>query len=212
MLASTFGVNPVSTLELIDGLGARNMRWTSELRADSPLARHVKRLVDSGASALFVGVESASPTQILRMQKTSRPDLYLDSLKRLLQEVSPCTSLLIKLGFLIYIGESAATMRETLDFLLSQADRISWVSVSPLFVFGGTPLDRRFEEYRRLYGASLHREGFWGSSRTYACNVSRDFSFHEGIEAARFLEKMFRRPEAFDRVFERKPQAAVARG
>jgi hypothetical protein len=138
------------------------------------------------------------------MQKTTRPDLYLAMLSSLLRDASHHPSLLIKLGFLIYIGESATTMRETIGYLMLHADLVSWVSVSPLFVFGGTALDRRFDEYHHAYGSTLHKDGFWGRSRTYACNVSRDLHFRESIEAARSIEKLFRRPEAFDRVFERK--------
>lgn len=212
MLASTFGVNLRQTLELTDGLGARGISWTSEFRADGALARHINRVADSGATALFVGVESASPTQILRMNKTTKPEVYLDSLRRLLREARSSAKLLLKLGFLIYIGETPRTLRETIGFLMEQGEHISWISVSPLFVFGGTPVDQRFPEYQRLYGASLHKEGFWGRSRTYACNVSSDFPFAESVEAARFLEKLFRRPEVFDKVFERKPAAEVHGG
>jgi hypothetical protein len=128
-----------------------------------------------------------------------------------LEAASRYPDLLLKTGLLFYIGESAETMRETMTFLLGVQTHIRWVSVSPLFVFGGTPLHRRFAEYAERYGASLHTEGFWKTSRTFPCNVSAEFDFQAMVEGARFIERIFRTPEAYDRVFTRRdtPPTAV---
>ena len=112
-------------------------------------------------------------------------------------------NLLLKVGLLLYVGERARTMRETLGFLLSVQEHVRWVSVWPLFVFGGTPLHKRFDEYAAHYGSSLHSDGFWKASRTFPCNVSPEFNFNAPVEAARFIERIFRDHTVFERVFTR---------
>ncbi|MGH3888242.1 MAG: B12-binding domain-containing radical SAM protein [Pseudonocardiaceae bacterium] len=207
LLAATFGAQVAPTLDVIRGLADRTVDWTTEVRADSLLLDHLAEISGSGASAIFIGMESASRTQLTRMDKTRNADRYLKRMATTLKTASLYPDLLLKTGLLFYIGESAETMRETMTFLLSMQDYVRWVSVSPLFVFGGTPLHRRFAEYAERYGASLHSEGFWGMSRTFPCNVSREFNFQSMIEGARFIERIFRAPEAYDRVFTRKRDA-----
>ncbi len=204
LLASTFGAQPREATRLMEGLRARGYRWTSEFRADGPFARRLKFVADCGARALFVGVESCSPEQLVRMKKTQRPGPYLERLSELVQSSREASDVLVKLGLLFYIGESRKTQRETLGWLFSHADLIRWVSVSPLFVFGGTPLEREFPQHQVEHGARLHATGFWSENRIFACHVSREFSFQDTVEAARYTEKLFRQPEAFDTVFERR--------
>ena len=209
MLAATFGVQVAQTLELMRGLGTRSVRWSTEIRADSALLDHLGEMNDSGISNLFVGMESASATQLARMDKTRRAEDYLDRMREMLVRADRYDNLLLKIGLLFYVGENQRTMRETLSFLLGSQDYIHWVSVSPLFVFGGTPLHHRFEEYAANYGSSLHEEGFWKVSRTFPCNVSKEFDFEASVEAARFIERIFRAPEAFDRVFTRADEVPI---
>lgn len=209
LLAATFGSRPAETTKLIEGLGRRGCTWTSEFRADGYFAKRLEFVADNGAKALFVGVESCSPRQLVAMNKTRQPERYLASLSELLEQSLRCPSVLVKLGLLFYVGETAGTQRETLGYLFRHIDRVRWVSVSPLFVFGGTPLERAFPSYQRDHGARLHTTGFWGDNRIYACHVSREFSFQDSVEAARYTEKLFRQPDAFDVVFERKPAAAA---
>lgn len=210
LLAATFGAQVAATLDVIRGLGARGVGWTTEVRADSALLDHLGLISESGATAIFVGMESASRTQLERMDKTRNSDRYLARMAATLKEAARYPDLLLKPGLLFYIGETAATMRETMSFMLSVQECVRWVSVSPLFVFGGTPLHRRFAEYQRDYGASLHTEGFWGTSRTFPCNVSAEFDFEAMVEGARFIERIFRRPEACQRVFTRKNERPTA--
>lgn len=210
LLAATFGAQVAATLDVIRGLGTRGVGWTTEVRADSSLLDHLGLISESGATAIFVGMESASRTQLERMDKTRNTDRYLERMAATLKEASKYPDLLLKPGLLFYIGETAATMRETMSFMLSVQEHVRWVSVSPLFVFGGTPLHQRFAEYQRDYGASLHTEGFWGKSRTFPCNVSAEFDFEAMVEGARFIERIFRRPEAYDRVFTRKNERPTA--
>jgi radical SAM superfamily enzyme YgiQ (UPF0313 family) len=203
MLAATFGVQVGETLELMSGLATRSIRWSTEIRADSKLLDHLGAMNDSGIANLFVGMESASSTQLARMDKTRKAEDYLHRMRAMLANAAQYDNLLLKIGLLLYIGESAQTMQETLGFLLSVQKHIRWVSVSPLFVFGGTPLHKHFDEYAARYGSSLHSDGFWTASRTFPCNVSPEFDFNASVEAARFIERIFREPAVFERVFTR---------
>lgn len=208
LLASTFGNDYRGTLDLIRGVARRDITWNTELRVDGPLVAHLNEIAAAGANKLFFGIESASPEQLLRMKKTTNPDKYLRRLGEVLTASRNTPDLLVKIGLLLFVGESPRTVRETLGFLHRYADDINWVSVSPLYVFEGTPLHKEFEDHRRQFGASLHDQGFWAESRTYPCNISRDYSFDEAIGTARVIEKLFRNPDAYHRVFDTKEKVA----
>lgn len=208
LLASTFGNDYRGTLELIAGIARRDITWNTELRIDGPLVAHLDEIAAAGAKKLFFGIESASPEQLLRMKKTTNPAKYLKRLGEVLTASRETPDLLVKIGLLLFVGETPRTLCETLGFLHRHADDINWVSVSPLYVFEGTPLHREFDGHRRDFGASLHDQGFWADSRTYPCNISRDYSFNEAIETARVIEKLFRNPDVYSRVFDAKDKVA----
>jgi hypothetical protein len=109
--------------------------------------------------------------------------------------------MLLKLGLMFYVGEDRATLSETWDFLESCDDNVKWVSMSPLFVFGGTPLFYRFDEYASTFGSSLHADGIWAEMRAYPVNPSSTISFDDSVNFARQVESKFRTRAAHDIVF-----------
>lgn len=201
MLASTFGSYTPDALQLIDGIGDRGLRWTTEVRGDSRLTKHLDRIAASGIEGLYFGMESASPTQLRRMDKTRDADAYLEQIRATAKWAQSYDSMLLKIGLMFYVGESESTLEETWSFLARARDDIKWVSMSPLFVFGGTPLFNRFDEYATTYGASLHTDGIWSDMRSYPVNPSADISFDASVEFARRVEATFRTRAAHDLVF-----------
>jgi radical SAM superfamily enzyme YgiQ (UPF0313 family) len=201
LLASTFGVKVSEALELVAGLGQRAVRWTTELRGDSKLTDHLDRIAASGAEGLYFGMESASPTQLRRMDKTRRAENYLTSIRKVLAGARSLDTMILKLGLMFYVGEDEDTLNETWEFLESCREDVKWVSMSPLFVFGGTPLFHRFDEYAATFGSSLHQDGIWAVMRAYPVNPSTTISFHDSLKFARRVESEFRSRAAHDIVF-----------
>lgn len=201
MLASTFGFKVRNALELVDGIGERDVRWTTELRADNPLVNHLARIAASGAEGLYFGMESASPTQLLRMDKARDAERYLEGIQQLFARSRSESAILLKIGLMAYVGEDENTLRETWQFLEACNGDVKWVSMSPLFAFGGTPLFRKFDEYSSRFGSSLHRDGLWAEMRAYPVNPSATVSFEDSVEFARSIEATFRTRAAHDLVF-----------
>ena len=201
LLASTFGSHKGQALELIDGIGQRGVRWSTEVRGDSKLTNHLDRIAASGAEGLYFGMESASPTQLRRMDKTRNADAYLAQIRRILASARGLDSMLLKIGLMFYVGEDESTLNETWSFLESAGTDIRWVSMSPLFVFHGTPLHHRFDEYAATYGASLHTDGLWAQMRAYPVNPSGTMTFADCVEFARKVEARFRTQAAHELVF-----------
>lgn len=201
LLASTFGSFTPDALKLVDGIGRRGVRWTTEVRGDSRLTNHLDRIAASGAEGLYFGMESASPTQLRRMDKTRDADAYLAQIRSILARARSLDSMLLKIGLMFYVGENDGTLEETWSFLEDSGDDVKWVSMSPLFVFHGTPLFHRFAEYQATYGATLHTDGLWGEMRAYPVNPSSAMSFDDSIEFARLVESTFRTRAAHDIVF-----------
>jgi radical SAM superfamily enzyme YgiQ (UPF0313 family) len=201
MLASTFGVKVSEALELIDGIGRRGVQWTTELRGDSKLTAHLDRIAASGAEGLYFGMESASPTQLRRMDKTRKAEDYLGQIREILARAQSLSTMLMKIGLMFYVGEDETTLKETWDFLDGCGTDVKWVSMSPLFVFGGTPLFDKFDEYTAAFGSSLHKDGLWAEMRAYPVNPSSTISFQDSVDFARRLESRFRTRAAHARVF-----------
>jgi radical SAM superfamily enzyme YgiQ (UPF0313 family) len=201
LLASTFGSHTGQALELVDGIGQRGVRWTTELRGDSRLTNHLDRIAASGAEGLYFGMESASPTQLRRMDKTRNAEKYLTQIREILARARALDSMLLKIGLMFYVGEDQSTLDETWSFLESGGEDIKWVSMSPLFVFHGTPLFHRFGEYAATYGSSLHMDGLWAEMRAYPVNPSNTMSFDDSVSFARQVESTFRTRAAHEIVF-----------
>jgi radical SAM superfamily enzyme YgiQ (UPF0313 family) len=201
LLASTFGARTGEALDLVEGIGKRGVRWTSDLRGDSRLANHLDRIAASGAEGLYFGMESASPTQLRRMDKTRNTEAYLTQIRAILTRARVLDSMLLKIGLMFYVGEDQTTLDETWSFLESGGEDIKWVSMSPLFVFHGTPLFHRFGEYAATYGSSLHTDGLWAQMRAYPVNPSSTMSFDDSVSFARRIEATFRTRAAHEIVF-----------
>lgn len=112
-----------------------SLRWRTEARADSVTPARLAVLAKAGLSVLDVGLESASPAQLLRMRKTQDPHRYLARASDLL-----CTArdlgIRVKVNVLLFAGETVATLQETEEWLERHRDCIAGVSVGPVMVFG----------------------------------------------------------------------------
>jgi len=191
ILASSFGLNIQNTLKILEGMKHFGIKWTTELRIDSPWEKYLKEMYFSGFRIASIGLESGSPEILLRMGKTKNPTFYMSRAQQLIDMAVRYADLSLKFNIIFYIGEKPSTIRQTMSFLLKNSDRISAVRFSPLFVFPGVPLFSEFKKYEKKFGASLIKEGYWEKIHTYPVNVSKYFGFEELGVLSNIFEKIF---------------------
>jgi hypothetical protein len=164
--------------------------WRTETRVDSLTPRQLDALSRAGLRIVDLGLESASPSQLLAMQKTPQPEVYLRRAGELLKVCSDL-GIWAKVNVLLYAGETEDTLDETLSWLHEHENYIKGVSVNPLFVYRFGPESVRYVEGLREYGASpvddaaVERDGF------ARMHLSRSISFESSLEIASQIRRQF---------------------
>lgn len=122
---------------LADEVRKSDMRvtWRTETRVDVMAPDTLAALAEAGLRVIDLGLETASPTQIMAMNKTPMPDRYLRKAADLL-EACRKYGVMAKVNVLLYAGETEATFRETEAWLDSNASSIAGVSVGPVIAYG----------------------------------------------------------------------------
>ncbi|ADP99925.1 radical SAM protein [Marinobacter adhaerens] len=115
-----------------DGL---NVAWRTESRVDVLTPETIACLAGAGLKVLDLGLETASPTQILNMRKSRHPDRYLERASILLKACSD-HGIAAKVNVLLYAGETTKTLEETRSFLDDHKSSIAGVSVGPVVAYG----------------------------------------------------------------------------
>ncbi|WP_419811138.1 B12-binding domain-containing radical SAM protein [Bacterioplanoides sp.] len=113
----------------------RKIDWRCESRVDSIKPNSISSLASGGLKAIDLGLESASPSQILKMRKSKNPDKYLRLASELIRECRN-NDVWVKVNVLLYAGETQKTYEETIAWLDDHSDCIKGVSVGPVVVFG----------------------------------------------------------------------------
>lgn len=124
-------------LGLVEEIQKSNIfiNWRTETRVDAMVPETVAALAEAGLKVLDLGLETASPIQILAMDKASKPDRYLRRAEELL-EACRKHGVMAKVNVLLYAGETSATLRETEAWLDSNSHCITGVSVGPVVAYG----------------------------------------------------------------------------
>lgn len=109
--------------------------WRCESRADIFDKKLTELLVNGGFKVIDLGLESASHTQLLRMNKTKRPDEYLEKASEFI-EFASSLGVWIKVNILLFIGETLETISETTEWIDKHKKYIKGVSVGSIIAFG----------------------------------------------------------------------------
>lgn len=112
-----------------------SINWRTETRVDAMTSETLAGLAAAGLRVLDLGLESASPRQILAMRKSRDPERYLRSAADLL---AACRShgVKAKVNVLLYAGETHETLAETTAWLDDHSSAIAGVSVGPVLAYG----------------------------------------------------------------------------
>jgi radical SAM superfamily enzyme YgiQ (UPF0313 family) len=190
---STFGLKKSRIEELIQRLRSADLqiRWRTETRADSPVVDYLQELAEVGLSVLDLGLESASPRMLKLMHKCQDPQAYLSKARRFIEQAGKVENLLLKINLIFYPGETPATIRETLAFLMEHADRLGGISAGPVMLYAGIALEDKLAMYAEQFGTTVVHGDFWDSVHANPVNPSADFSFDQLNVLAQIISKMF---------------------
>ncbi|WP_257814159.1 B12-binding domain-containing radical SAM protein [Burkholderia glumae] len=112
-----------------------NVSWRTESRVDAITPDTISCLAEAGMKVLDLGLETASPTQIVSMRKSRDPDRYLERASSLLKACGR-HGIAAKVNVLLYAGETTRTFDETRSFLDEHRGSIAGVSVGPVVAYG----------------------------------------------------------------------------
>ncbi len=178
-----------------DGLGAAleqagmAIKWRTEGRVDSIKPELIPALTASGMSVLDLGLESASPTQLLRMQKTRDPEKYLERASRLLLACA-ANKVKVKVNILLFAGENDDTITQTLDWLEEHQDCIYGVSASPVIVFGWPNEADAYLNTLAQFGATRDHSPCSGVTHI---NLNERVNYEDSLALARLISSRFMR-------------------
>lgn len=108
--------------------------WRTESRVDAWNPKMVEQLRKTGMHVIDLGLESASPKQLLAMKKTPKPDVYLKKASELLKACYD-EGIWAKVNVLLFPGETRSTLLETTDWLNENRDFIKGLSVGPTILY-----------------------------------------------------------------------------
>lgn len=107
-------------------------KWRFETRVDVINLEVLDILAGAGLKVIDLGLESASPRQLERMEKTKDAEKYLKKAEALLDKAFDC-DIWCKLNILLYVGETKETLNETLEWLGGK--KYKGLSVNPFILY-----------------------------------------------------------------------------
>lgn len=163
------------------------VQWRAESRVDMMSRELLQALFESGLRVLDLGLESASPSVLLRMGKTRDPSKYLARAERTMRDCAEL-GIRVKLNVVWYAGETPASIDESREWLVGHRELISGLSVNPAVVYSG-PGSRETVKRWVEYGAVVDPETRDKPDDIVFIHPSRDLSRQEAVEAGLELSR-----------------------
>lgn len=168
--------------------------WRTECRVDSLPNRIIPLMAEAGMDVIDLGLESACIQQLLRMNKSARPENYLQRASSLLKTCHKY-KIKTKVNIMFYAGENENTIAETRNWLDAHREYIYGVSCGVVSAFGWDHNKSKFIDDLCQLGASIcHEESFLGVTNF---NLSNTLTYHQAVDEAKKLSKEFMTMEQF---------------
>ncbi|MCU0691596.1 MAG: radical SAM protein [Polyangiaceae bacterium] len=162
-----FGLDRTWRRQFLEALGRHRLRARPclEVRADQ-LAPDDAALLAPLRPVVYIGIDAGSPNTLRLMNKTRAPEQYL---RRFLEVLEACDAHAVDYvpGVLLnHPGETADTLRESVDFFW----RLAWDGPSRHMLgllphmyayLPGSPIDELCASLARSCGARIHHPGWW---------------------------------------------------
>jgi hypothetical protein len=168
--------------------------WRCETRADCLPRRDLEALASVGLKVLDIGLESASPRQLLAMRKCRDPAQYLGRASDLLRGAHEL-GIQNKVNIMLYPGEDDDTVRETIDWLEEHRPFIKGLSTGSLIVYRGR--NGGLLAHIKKYGGALVDETALDREGACPLHLSADYDHAKALEVARRLSKSFMDADAY---------------
>lgn len=147
----TFNNNFVDSLKTIFTKLGYTVKWRCTSRIDTVPIKKLQYLSECGLKVLDLGLESASPSQLLRMGKTKNPQKYLEQAEKILIECSKY-NIFVKINILLYSGETFESINETMKWIEKNKALIKGISANSQIIYG---YDNTIMEVLRNNGSSF---------------------------------------------------------
>jgi len=173
-----------------------NITWRTESRVDALTPETIACLAEAGMRVLDLGLETASPAQILNMRKSRDPDRYLERASAVLaacHEYGVAT----KVNVLLYAGETTRTLDETRSFLDDHKDSIAGVSVGPVVAYGPPKIANILLSEWSKSGAAPVEASSAIESGISMIHLSRDFDANSAEAASLELSRRYMDADAY---------------
>lgn len=156
----------------------QNFRWRTEARVDSVKPKFMKELKACGLEVIDLGLESADKDQLLRMQKTKNPALYLQRASELIHSAYDA-GVKVKVNILLFAGESEKSIGNTMKWLDQHKHLITGVSIGPVILFGWPHKTTNYLDELNNYGASNSHEAVLGARHI---NLSKKIDYEKSMQ------------------------------
>ncbi|WP_353573118.1 radical SAM protein [Candidatus Albibeggiatoa sp. nov. BB20] len=185
--ASTFAPNGkwAEQLSSLIYQSSLDLKWRAEARVDSILPKRLEVLSKAGLKVLDLGLESASPRQLIRMKKTENPSIYLSKASDLLKAAFD-HNIWVKINILISAGESCKSIEQTINWLDLHSKYIKGISAGPLIIFGLEHSKKYIIDEIENYGATLSHSPTDGVTNI---NPSKEINYKRSIEISQYISK-----------------------
>lgn len=140
-----------------------------------------------------LGLESASPIQLERMEKTNRPEEYLARASELLYALNE-SEIHVKINVMLFAGENKFTVGETYDWLETHKKLIKGVSVGPVIAFGWDDNKKDFIKQLSSFGANALPMKQIGITHL---NLSNEITYHDSLRISKEISKSFMTAEDY---------------
>lgn len=111
------------------------INWRCTSRIDTIETKMLPRLSKVGLKVIDLGLESASPIQLILMNKTNEPQKYLKKAEEILRVAYEC-GIWVKLNILLTAGETKKTIEETQTWLNKNKKYIKGISANCETIYG----------------------------------------------------------------------------
>lgn len=187
--ASLFQPNAAWTNKLIEQQNNNScfFEWRAESRVDTLRPEIIPLLAKSGLKVLDLGLESASPVQLERMEKSNRPKEYLGRASDLLYALYE-SGVHVKINILLFAGENKSTILETCNWLDAHKKLIKGVSVGPVIAFGWDDNKKNFIKQLSSFGADAIPTKHIGITHL---NLSKEITYRDSLRISKEISKSF---------------------
>lgn len=151
------------------------------------------QLLADARFSIGIGLESGSPSMLVRMQKGNRPERYLDAVRRLAR-LADRVGLTWAANVIVgHPGETRAEQEETLAYVrelfVGEHATRGWLSVDPFRLYPGSLISETLDLQEAEHGARFYHPTWWRSwydpsFKAEHLDASREVAFRDRV---RFL-------------------------